>query len=186
MSKSSSPIDAAGRPLADDFALGLNPLVNCASHLLAEIVSLRVPCAEGSALGCEGRRELCRRLQDGLRGFENAALGCGFDPSLVRAAGCLLRAALDESMGASSPVSAMHSCHAEAGGAERFFRIVENSLRQPAEGLLLLELACLLLDLGFEGRYRLRPEGCCELKRLRERVYREVCALRMVRPGGCG
>ena len=187
MSTSSPPIDAPGRPLPDDLALGLNPLVNCASHLLAAIVSLRVHGADGSARGGEAcpqrARELRRRLEDGLCGFERAALGCGLDPSQVRAAGCLLGATLHESIVAPLPANAMHVFHGEADGDERFFRIVENNLQHPAEGLHLLELAYLLLDLGFEGRYRLRPEGRIELRLLRERVYRAVSALRGGRSG---
>lgn len=182
----------AARPLADDLALGLNPLVNCASHLLAEIVCLRTPGAKGLNPWGEGRPqsvgELRRRLGAGLCGFETAALGCGLEGSLVSAAACLLGAALDESVGAEPPEAGNNRApHGEADGGERFFRIVERNLQHPAAGLHLLELAYLLLDLGFEGRYRLRPEGGSELRRLRERVYREVCALRgVMRPERCG
>jgi type VI secretion system protein ImpK len=191
MSGSSFRIDMAGRPLPDDFALGMNPLVNCASHLLAEIICLRTPGAEGLDPWGEGRphrgRELHSRLEAGLNGFESAARRCGFEGPLVDAAACMLGAALDESLGTAPPEAcAGRVLHGSADGDERFFRIVERALQQPAEGLHLLELAYLLLDLGFEGRYRLRPEGCGELKRLRERVYREVCALRAGRPGRCG
>lgn len=190
MNNPSSSTNVDRGPLSDDFVLGLNPLVNCASHLLAAIVCLRTPGAEGMSPGDEGRphsgRELRRRLEAGLCGFKNAALGCGFDGSLVRAAGCLLGAALDESIGASPSEGSFASAfHGEDEGHELFFRIVERNLQQPAEGLHLLELACLLLDLGFEGRYRLRPEGGSELRRLRERVYRQVCVLRDDQPGRC-
>ena len=147
MSSTYSPESANGRPLPDDFSLGMNPLVNCASHLLAEIVRLRACGAEGT--DAQEASTQFGRLEDGLRSFERAALGCGLDGAVVRAAGCLLRAALDESIDASPPgahedrlgPSFLSFFHGEASGYVAFFRIVEHSLRQPCEGLHLLELA---------------------------------------------
>gem|GEM_PF-3780734 len=184
MSSTFFPESVNGRPLPDDFSLGLNPLVNCASHLLAEIVRLRACGAEDAdAREARARR---RRLEDGLRGFERAAQGCGLDGAVVRAAGGLLCAALDESIAASSPganegrpgPSFPESLHDGASGAETFFRVVEDSLRHPRGGLHLLELAYLLLIIGFEGRRCLRSRGTVELHLLREEIYRRVCELR--------
>ncbi len=184
MSSTFSSESANARPLPNDFSLGLNPLVNCASHLLAEIVRLRACGAEDA----DERKTRARRrlLEDGLREFERAALGCGLDGAVVRAAGCLLCAALDESSDASP--SGVHEdrpepgylsfFHGEASGDGTFFRIVEHGLRQPSEDLHLLELAYLLLVIGFEGRCRQRPGGTAELRRLREKIYRRVCELR--------
>lgn len=181
MSSTFSPESVNGRPLPDDFSLGLNPLVNCASHLLAEIVRLRACGAEDAdAREARARR---RRLEDGLRGFERAALGCGLDGAGVRAAGGLLCAALDESFDAFPPEdrpgpSFLSIFHDGASGAEIFFRVVEDSLRHPRGGLHLLELAYLLLIIGFEGRGCMRSRGAAELHLLREEIYRRVCELR--------
>lgn len=177
MSSSFSPDAANGRPLPDDFSLGLNPLVNCASHLLAEIVRLRA-CGTAGADAKEARARH-RRLAGGLRGFECAALACGLDGAVVRAAGCLLRAALDESIDSFAPEdrpgpSFPSFFQGEASRDGTFFRIVGHGLRQPSEGLHLLELAYLLLVIGFEGRCRQRPGGDAELRLLREEIYRKV------------
>lgn len=184
MSSTLTPDSANGRPLPDDFSLGLNPLVNCASHLLAEIVRLRACGTEGAdAREAHARR---RRIEDGLRGFGRAALGCGLDGAVVRAAGCLLCAVLDECIDAPPPgaredrpgSSFLSFAHGEASGDGLFFRIVEHSLQQPCGGLHLLELAYLLLIVGFEGRRRQEAGEAAELHLLRERIYRRVCELR--------
>ncbi|KAF5054480.1 Type VI secretion system protein DotU [anaerobic digester metagenome] len=184
MSSTFPPESANARPLPDDFSLGLNPLVNCASHLLAEIVRLRACGAEDA----DERKTRARRrlLEDGLREFERAALGCGLDGAVVRAAGCLLCAALDESIDASPSgahedrpgPSFLSFFHGEASGDGTFFSIVEHSLRQPCRRLHLLELAYLLLIIGFEGRCRQRPGGNAELRLLREEIYRRVREVR--------
>ncbi len=188
-----SPGYIAQQASLEDYTLGLNPLVNCASHLLLEMVCLRTPGAEGldsqggeRQAGEKGLEDLRRRLVAEIRGFENVALGCEIDHAQVLAAKYVLCSALDESV-STSPLGAggdwssqalLSTFHNETWGGEKFFQITERCMQQPARNLYLLELIYLLLSLGFEGRYKLQSRGPIELELLRERIYRQVRMLR--------
>ncbi|GAB6111034.1 type IVB secretion system protein IcmH/DotU [Desulfomicrobium salsuginis] len=188
-----SPGYIAQQASLEDYTLGLNPLVNCASHLLLEMVYLRTPGAGGldsqggkRPAGEKGLEDLRRRLVAEIRGFENVALGCEIDHAQVLAAKYVLCSALDESV-STSPLGAggdwstqalLSTFHNETWGGEKFFQITERCMQQPARNLYLLELIYLLLSLGFEGRYKLQSRGPIELELLRERIYRQVRMLR--------
>jgi type VI secretion system protein ImpK len=188
-----SPVYVAQQASLEDYTPGLNPLVNCASHLLLEMVYLRTPGAEGldpqggeRRQGGQGLEDLRRRLEAEIRGFENVALGCEIDHAQVLAAKYVLCSALDESV-STSPLGAggdwsnqalLTTFHNETWGGEKFFQITERCMQQPARNLYLLELIYLLLSLGFEGRYKLQSRGPIELELLRERIYRQVRMLR--------
>lgn len=194
------PMLPSRRSSPGDFALGLNPLVNCASHLLAELVCLKTPGAEGldprggdGLPGVGGSGNLFRRLRVGLRCFVSTALACGLDRAHVLAARHLLCAALDESV-AASPLGARGGWSGpvlqrafldEPQGGETSARVIERCLRQPDSALHLLELLCLLLGLGFEGRYWLQAVGGTEVALLRGHVCRLVRGLRE-NPAGPG
>jgi len=188
-----SPAYVAQQASLEDYTPGLNPLVNCASHLLLEMVYLRTPGAESldpqggeRRAGEKGLEDLRRRLVAEIRGFENIALGCEIDHAQVLAAKYVLCSALDESV-STSPLGAggdwstqalLSTFHNETWGGEKFFQTTERCMQQPARNLYLLELIYLLLSLGFEGRYKLQSRGPIELELLRERIYRQVRMLR--------
>lgn len=191
---SRSAVYIAQQASLEDYTPGLNPLVNCASGLLLEMVRLRTvdskkpnPSADGAVRGEErGLIELKNRLEAQIRGFENRALGCDIDHSQVLAARYVLCTALDESVSTSpqgaqgdwSRQALLSTFHNETWGGEKFFQIIDRCIQQPARNLYLLELIYLLLSLGFEGRYKLQSRGPIELELLRERIYRQVRILR--------
>jgi type VI secretion system protein ImpK len=199
-----SALYIAQQTSVEDFSEGLNPLVSCASGLLLEMVHLRGagPATADAPVAIQGSGEdapkkgtseiglklenLRRRLEAGIRGFENMALGGELDHSQVLAAKYVLCTALDESVSTSalgaggdwSRQALLSTFHNETWGGEKFFQITERCMQQPARNLYLLELIYLLLSLGFEGRYKLQSRGSIELELLRERIYRQVRMLR--------
>jgi len=56
-------------------------------------------------------------------------------------------------------------------GGERFFRLLKSLGDNPTHNLHLLELMYLCLSFGFEGRYRLSPDGRDKLTRIREWLF---------------
>ncbi|MGI9332199.1 MAG: type VI secretion system protein TssL, long form, partial [Gammaproteobacteria bacterium] len=72
----------------------------------------------------------------------------------------------------------LSSFHNEVAGGETFFRLLETLGQDPRGNLYLLELMYVLLSLGFEGRYRMQPNGRNALEDIRERLYRVLRAQR--------
>lgn len=62
----------------------------------------------------------------------------------------------------------------ETYGGDKFFQILDQLLRSPAQYIHLLELLYMCLSLGFEGRYRIENKGRMELDSIRENVYRQI------------
>lgn len=189
-----SAVYIAQQASLEDYTPGLNPLVNCASGLLLEMVRLRALGSETVKSQGDGETrdeesgldDLRNRLEAEIRGFENRALGSEIDHSQVLAARYVLCTALDESVSTSpqgahggwSRQALLSTFHNETWGGEKFFQIIDRCIQQPARNLYLLELIYLLLSLGFEGRYKLQSRGPIELELLRERIYRQVRILR--------
>jgi type VI secretion system protein ImpK len=125
-----SALYIAQQASVEDFTMGLNPLVNCASRLLLEMVYLRAAGPDSENTPGEGRshkentpvespgpgedapgeghsegerklEDLRRRLEAEIRGFENLALGGEIDHSQVLAAKYVLCTAVDESVSTS-------------------------------------------------------------------------------------
>jgi len=62
----------------------------------------------------------------------------------------------------------------ETYGGDKFFQILDQLLRSPAQYIHLLELLYMCLSLGFEGRYRIRNKGRMELDAIRENLFRQI------------
>jgi type VI secretion system protein ImpK len=164
----------------DDFTPGLNPLVNAATFLIIEMIKLK----SGKM---EDIEELRHRLEAEIRSFTNQAQTLGLRESQWFAARYLLCTALDESVTLSkipgaaaewASRSLLSTFHEETQGGEVFFQVLDRTMKQPAVNLYLLELAYLLLSLGFEGKYRMQDRGPLELESQRDSLYRQIRILR--------
>lgn len=164
----------------DEYTPGLNPLVNAASHLLLEIVRLRI----AAEVDIETLRT---RLEAEIRGFNAQAVALGVSEAQVNAAQYLLCTALDESVTSSSIPGAqgewqhkslLSTFHKDTWGGEVFFDVLSRTMEQPASRLYLLELIYLLLSLGFEGKYRMQEKGVLQIESLRDQLYRQIRLLR--------
>jgi type VI secretion system protein ImpK len=150
-----------------------NPLVACASGLLAAAAQLRgTPTHPNPGALLEG-------LVARVREFETCARARGLLDAVVLPARYVLCALLDESVldtpwGSESmwgERGLLITFHNETWGGEKFFEALDRLLAYPSGNLELLELMSLCLALGFEGRYRVRDGGRAELEQVRERLY---------------
>ncbi|MGY0777332.1 type IVB secretion system protein IcmH/DotU [Azospirillum argentinense] len=159
---------------------GVNPLAAAAAPLLGLVSRLRT--ASMSVPIEQVRAQTVAALRD----FEGRATAQGTPRETVRTAHYALCATIDDIVlntpwGNRSPwaaASMVSSFHNEVTGGERFYRLLEPLMRQPAANRDLLELLYLCLSLGFEGQYRLSPRGQSELARTRDTVYRSITELR--------
>ncbi len=153
-----------------------NPLVACAASLLSIAAELRGTLSHADPAG------LREGLVQQVRGFDTCARAKGFTDSVVLPARYVLCALIDESVldtpwGTASVWShqgLLISFHNETWGGEKFFSALDRLLAYPGGNLNLLELMYLCLALGFEGRYRTRPDGRAQLDRVREQLFQTI------------
>ncbi len=154
----------------------LNPLVGCAAGLLTLAGELRRTLSHPDPAGL--REGLVRQI----RAFETCARAKGLVDAVVLPARYVLCALIDESIldtpwGARSVWShqgLLISFHNETWGGEKFFTALDRLLSYPKGNLHLLELMYLCLALGFEGRYRTRPDGKAQLEQVREQLFQTI------------
>lgn len=157
-------------------ALGLNPLVNAASTLIAVFEKTRHTARHPDVGG------LHKRLVNEIRSFEQKAKDNDIKPEIVLAARYLLCCALDEAVlhtpwgdeSAWGQRTLLSIYHGETFGGEKCFAILDRMLQAPAENLQMLELFYICLSLGFEGKYRLMNRGRDQLEVLRDDLYRTI------------
>ncbi|MGA2403059.1 MAG: type IVB secretion system protein IcmH/DotU, partial [Syntrophobacteraceae bacterium] len=181
----SEAIPGRGRPQMDrqagpEFIPSANQLTANALPLLMVVPKLRKIAFHQSV------KDLQERLVAEIGTFQNRSLQQGYSEEQVRTASYLICSLVDETVlntpwGSESfwgHDTLLVKFHREAVGGEEFFPIVERLMRRPTEHLDLLELAYMCLSLGFEGKYRLLPNGNRVLEELRLDVYTEIQRLR--------
>lgn len=157
-------------------SLGLNPLVNAASTLIAVFEKTRHTARHPDVGG------LHKRLTHEIKSFEQNAKDVGIRPEIVLAARYLLCSALDEAVlhtpwgdqSAWGQRTLLSVYHGETSGGEKCFVILERMMQAPAENIDMLELYYICLSLGFEGKYRLLDRGRDKIEALRDELYRTI------------
>lgn len=157
----------------------VHPLVHAATPLLLLAARLR---GQLTPADIEGLR---RQLTQEIGAFEERSRRLEIPPEDVLAARYALCTVVDESV-LSTPWGvqsgwASHSLlvtfHREASGGEKFFQILDRVSGEPQRYLALLELLYACLALGFEGKYRLDPQGAARLVEVRQNLYRRIESL---------
>ncbi|NCA71381.1 MAG: type VI secretion system protein TssL [Sphingobacteriia bacterium] len=170
-----SGLPSGGIALAPGLGMA-NPLLACALGVLTLAAQLRGTVAHPDPAGL--REGLVRQMRD----FETCARAKGLIDAVVLPARYVLCALVDEAVldtpwGAESiwaNQGLLISFHNETWGGEKFFTALDRLLAYPSGNLILLELMYLCLALGFEGRYRLRPDGRAQLERIREQLFQTI------------
>src|SRR5690606_38497130 len=177
----SAPIGAPTREISLTEMPGarVHPLVHAATPLLLLATRLR---GQLTPADIEGLR---RQLVQEIGAFEERARRLEIPPEDVLAARYALCTVVDESI-LSTPWGvqsgwASHSLlvtfHREASGGEKFFQILDRVSGEPQRYRALLELLYACLALGFEGKYRLDPQGAARLVEIRQNLYRRIESL---------
>lgn len=168
------PAAAVLPDLATEIGLDVasNPLVAAATPLLCAYTRIRLMPEHPNP------HELQSTLAEGVRQFEATTRRAGAPNEAVVAGRYVLCTMLDEAASGTpwggSGLWAAHSLlvafHNETWGGEKFFQLLARLLQNPAVNRDLLELMCIALYLGFEGRYRVQQNGAAQLEAVRERV----------------
>ena len=75
----------------------------------------------------------------------------------------------------------LNQWHKEGWGGEKFFAIAQKALGDPSRFLHLIEFLFVCLCFGFQGRYRVLPQGMAQLAEIQDAMHR---AIRQQRGGG--
>lgn len=151
----------------------LNPLEKAASGLLALLTQLNQLPQHPDPAG------LKQNIMLEIKQFQQQAQATGIDQETVFTARYVLCTVLDEAVlntpwGQESgwaQQSLLSHFHKEVSGGERFFQLLKSLGSNPTHNRDLLELMYLCLSFGFEGRYRLNPDGKDKLMRIREWLF---------------
>lgn len=155
------------------FDAGANPITTSALPLLMVVPKLR-KLAFHNAIG-----DLQERLVGEIVSFKNRSLQRGASEKQVQMASYFICSVIDEAV-LNTPWgnesnwghdSLLVRFHQETFGGEAFFDMLDRLMQQPNQQLDLIELAYLCISLGFEGKYRLSPNGLRELELLRQEIY---------------
>ncbi|WP_250530095.1 DotU family type VI secretion system protein [Caballeronia sp. ATUFL_F1_KS4A] len=175
---SASGAAASGQRAFDAaFATGgaVNPLVAACAPLLQLAARIRTMSA------CADPAALRDALAAGVRRFEDEARTNGIPAEQVTAARYIVCTMLDEAAsgtpwgaGVWARQSLLVTFHNEAWGGEKVFQLLARLAQKPAQHLHLLELASMVLALGFEGRYRVAAQGRQTLDAFRARLYQLI------------
>jgi len=161
-------------------AVGANALLTAATPLLVLLTRLVETVAHPDPDG------LRAQIAQEVKAFDDRAIARGIPSDDVFVARYVLCTALDEAAlhtpwGAASDWpqdSLLVSFHGEADGGDKFFALLDRSNRDPGRNLPLLELMYTCLSLGFQGRYRVHPDGQNQLAEIREQLYQTLRRLR--------
>jgi type VI secretion system protein ImpK len=153
--------------------LGLNPLVNAASTLIAVFEKTR------SAVSHKDVGGLYQRLIGEIKSFEERARNQGIKSEIILSARYLLCSVLDEAVlntpwgseSAWGQRTLLSVFHGETSGGEKSFLICQRVCQSPAENLDIIELFYIFLSLGFEGKYRVVNRGNEALEQLKEELF---------------
>ncbi len=172
------PIEA--EPEALPTRRALNPLEQAAAPLLTLLVQIKNTPHHPNPLG------LRSRLITEIKAFTTQAQQNGLSETMVNRARYVLCTALDEVVlntpwGHASEWSEkglLSHFHNETWGGEKFFRLKDYLIQDPAGNLPLLELMYLCLSFGFTGRYAPWDDGPARLEEERASLYRLIRAQR--------
>jgi type VI secretion system protein ImpK len=151
---------------------GINPLLGAANVLLALVPQLRVTTTHADPAGLH--HQLLARVKE----FETAAQASGVPQQKVIAARYVLCTFIDEVAAATpwgaSGIWAEHNLlqefHDERSGGEKAFKLLERLGEDVGANLDVLELFFVCIALGFEGRYRDKPNGRAQLDAIAARL----------------
>ena len=151
---------------------GLSPLLQVASSLLIAGARIRVMAQHPNPAA------LRAALVEAVRKFEADARARALPNEQVVAGRYLLCTFVDEcasstpwgGSGAWSSQSLLVLFHNESWGGEKLFQLLGKLAENVGTNRSLLELIYSILALGFEGRYRVLPDGRAQLDTVREKL----------------
>lgn len=155
---------------------GINPLLGAANLLLALVAKLRATTTHADPAS------LRHKLLAHVAQFEAEAKAGGVPRPKIVAARYLLCTFIDETVmgtpwaadGVWAARTLLQEFHEESWGGEKAFKLLERMGEDVAANADLLELFYVCLALGFEGRFRGKPNGRAQLDAITARLLQSI------------
>ncbi|QEY16728.1 type VI secretion system protein TssL [Cellvibrio sp. KY-GH-1] len=164
----------------DETPPAASALLRCANPLLNMIYQVRTLVHNSDP------SQLRNYLIDEIKKFEQRAKADAIPAETIAAARYCLCTVIDETAaqtpwgggGMWAKYSLLVTFHNETWGGEKFFQILARVTQTPAVHRDLIELMFFCISLGFEGRYKIVPNGQAQLELLRLRLVEIVAELK--------
>lgn len=165
-------IDSAFFHASDEVLQGSNPLLKLANPLLNMIYQVRTLVHNSDP------SQLRNYLIDEIKKFEQRAKAEAIPAETISVARYCLCTVIDETAaqtpwgggGVWAKYSLLVTFYNETWGGEKFFQILAQVTQTPSTHRDLIELMFFCISLGFEGRYKIVPNGQSQLELLRRRL----------------
>lgn len=156
----------------DEVSLGTSPLLRVANPLLNMIYQIR------TLVHSSDPSQLRNYLIEEIKKFEQRSKSDAISAETIAAARYCLCTVIDETAaqtpwgggGIWAKYSLLVTFYNETWGGEKFFQILARVTQTPAIHRDLIELMYFCISLGFEGRYKIVPNGQSQLELLRRRL----------------
>jgi type VI secretion system protein ImpK len=169
------PPDRAVAPLDLDDAVGLNPLVEAASPILALVSRLSTTIAHPDV------RALRRQLEGEFAAFNTRAERSNIPAEIRRSTDYALCVTVDDVIantpwGGDNVWAGMRMAlrHNDVVGGDQFYSFLAHFERDPERHGDVLELFYFCLSLGFQGRFAVLPNGAAQQAEIRARLHRLI------------
>lgn len=157
-----------------DLSAYSNPLIRAAGPILMSAMQLKESVSNSDPEGVRAR------MSGEMRAFDHNAKNFGVTIPQTNAARYILCTFIDEVVmgtpwGAQSGwsgTSLLSEFYGETFGGEKVFVVIDRALKETNNYALLLELAYIIIGLGFEGQYKVRNKD--EIKKVQARLYQAL------------
>lgn len=158
---------------------GLNPIVDAASYLLSVLSKLKVLKAHRTL------SQLQRELTQEVNRFQEAIQSKGYSLEYIVVCRFVICATFDDvlsqtpwgSHGQWDEFSLLTAFNQDPDHHEKFFAILDRTVKDPAQYIDLMELLYLSLSFGYKGQYR-SEQGQFQLEQISNQLFKHIRAHR--------
>lgn len=159
---------------------GLNPIVDAASYLFTVMGQLKASKAHRPL------SKLQKELIHEINTFQESIKAHGYNTEYLLVCRYIICATLDDLVDATiwgghghwDDYSLLGAFNQDIRHEEKFFSIMERSVKEPDYYIDLMELMYLCLSMGYRGRYRSMEHDPSELEQITNSLYKHISAYR--------
>ncbi len=157
---------------------GLNPLVDAAGYLFSVLGKLK------QLNSCRQLGKLQKELIQEVNAFQEALKNQGYNAEYIIIARYVICATIDDVLSNTSwgdrwnAHSLLTAFNQDSTQQDKFFTIMERTIKEPAAYIDLMELMYICLSLGYKGQLRSTEHNQYQLEQITSNLYKHIRAFR--------